>query len=74
MTGRTVTAVIEAHQAKIDSKLDAYGARFDALESKLDTLPLSGLSLPNINVDLAHRANTMARGRLIAEPNLRALR
>lgn len=38
MTVRTVTASIEAHQAKIDSKLDAYGARFDALEPKLDTL------------------------------------
>ncbi len=74
MTGRTVTAAIEAHRAKIDSKLDACGARFDALEPKLDTLPLPGPSLPNITVDLAQRANTMARGRLIAEPNLRALR
>ena len=38
MSGRAVTAAIEAHNAKIDSKLDAHGAKFDALESKLDTL------------------------------------
>ncbi len=45
MARRTVTTAIEAHIAKIDSKLDAHGAefdvqaaRFDALESKLDTL------------------------------------
>ncbi|MYB52398.1 MAG: hypothetical protein F4X77_09400 [Acidobacteriia bacterium] len=38
MSGRAVTAAIEAHNAKIDSKLDAQGAKFDALESKLDTL------------------------------------
>ena len=38
MSGRAVTAAIDAHNAKIDSKLDAQGAKFDALESKLDTL------------------------------------
>jgi len=40
MSGRAVTAAIEAHNAKIDSKLDAQSAKFDALESKLDTLRL----------------------------------
>ena len=34
MSGRAVTAAIEAHNAEIDSKLDAQGAKFDTLESK----------------------------------------